>query len=82
MKLVCSVFDTKAQLWSTPFYAHSAVTASRDFAAAAKGSGGIAQFPSDYELWSIGEWQEETGRIVPFEAFNYIARGDDFTKEV
>lgn len=81
MKLVCSVYDTKAKLWSTPFYAHSAVTASRDFAAAARSGSGIAQFPADYELWSIAEWHEENGTIVPFESFNYIARGDDFTKE-
>lgn len=81
MKLVCSVYDTKAKLWSTPFFSHSAVVATRDFAAAAKGSGGIAQFPADYELWSIGEWHEENGVLVPFENLNYIARGDDFNKE-
>lgn len=81
MKLVCSVYDTKAKLWSMPFFSHSAVTAARDFAAAAKGAGGIAQFPADYELWSIGEWHEENGTIVPSENFTYIARGDDFTVE-
>jgi hypothetical protein len=81
MKLVCSVYDTKAKLWSTPFFSHSAVVATRDFAAAAKGQGGIAQFPADYELWSIGEWHEETGIFVPFSPFNYLVRGDDFTQE-
>lgn len=81
MKLVCSVYDTKAKLWSLPFFSHSTVTASRDFAAAVKGGSSIAQFPGDYELWSIGEWHEENGQVVPFPEFNYIARGDDFVQE-
>jgi len=80
MKLVCSVYDTKAKLWSTPFFSHSAVVAIRDFQAAARGQGGIAQFPEDYELWSTGTWNEENGAITP-ETFTYLARGSDFTKE-
>lgn len=81
MKVVCSVFDTKAKLWSTPFFSHSNVTAIRDFAAAAKSGGGIAQFPADYELWSLGKWDEETGNFH-LEQSAYLARGNDFTQEV
>lgn len=80
MKLICSVFDVKAKLWSIPFFSHSSVVAMRDFAAAAKGEGGIAQFPDDYQLWSIGTWDECTGAITPFEP-NFLATGSDFTKE-
>lgn len=81
MKLVCSVFDKKAQLWSTPFFSHSDVVAIRDFAAAVKGSGGIAQFPDDYELWSIGQWDDVSGDFVPYVNRNYLVSGADFKKE-
>lgn len=81
MKLVCSVFDVKAKLWSTPFFSHSSVVARRDFQAATRGEGSIAQFPADYELWSIGTWDETTGAFVPSEHFEFIARGTDFIQE-
>jgi len=81
LKRVFSVYDTKAKLWSTPFFAHSAVVAVRDFSAAARGNSSIAQFPEDYELWSIGSWDEETGVFTP-ETFTYHALGNDFTAEV
>lgn len=80
MKLVCSVYDTKAQLYSTPFFSHSAVVARRDFSAAAKSNSAMSVFPEDYELWSIGTWDESTGQLTPSTP-TYIARGDDFTKE-
>lgn len=77
MKLVCSVYDLKAKLWSTPFFSHSAVVATRDFQAAARGESTIAQFPEDYELWSIGKWSEETGVFSPEKA-TFLARATDF----
>jgi len=80
MKLVCSVFDIKAKLWSTPFFSHSSVVAIRDFSAAARGQGGIAQFPGDYELWSIGSWDDVTGDFKPEDKV-FLARGNDFTQE-
>jgi len=81
MKLVCSVYDVKAKLWSTPFYSHSAVVATRDFSAAVRGDGAIAQFPQDYELYSIGRWSDETGIFSPDDQFSLLARGSDFSKE-
>jgi len=81
MKLVCSVYDIKAKLWSTPFFSHSAIVAARDFSAAARGTGGIAQFPADYELYSIGKWDEVTGAFSADDQFSLIARGSDFIQE-
>jgi len=80
MKIICSVFDIKAQLWSTPFFSHSTIVATRDFAAAAKSNSGISVFPEDYELWSIGTWDEATGIVTPNQ-HTYLAKGSDFTKE-
>lgn len=77
MKLICSVYDTRAKLWSTPFFSHSAAVAVRDFSAAAKGTGGIAQFPADYQLWSLGEWDDENG-LFSLADKTFLARGDDF----
>jgi len=81
MKLVCSVYDNKAKLWSTPFFSHSAVVATRDFSAAVRGDSSIAQFPGDYELYSIGKWDESTGVFSADDQFSMLARGSDFSKE-
>lgn len=81
MKLVCSVYDTKAKLWSVPFFSHSSVVAVRDFQAATRGGGGIAQFPADYELYAMGKWDETTGVFSADDQFSLLARGSDFTQE-
>ena len=82
MKIICSVYDNKAKVWATPFYAHSEVTALRDFAAAAHGNTVIAQFPADYELWKIGGWDDQKGDLLIFE-HTYLGRADDLiSKEV
>lgn len=83
MKIICSVYDNKAKLWATPFYAHSEVTALRDFLGAAKAAGSaIAQFPADYELWKIGGWDDQKGDLLIYE-HTYLGRADDLvSKEV
>lgn len=82
MKLVCSVYDRKAELWGLPFYSHSRPTAVRDFAAAVKGgSGNVAQFPEDYELYLLGAFDDTTGVISIYDR-QLLASGTDFSKEV
>lgn len=83
MKIICSVYDNKAKLWATPFYAHSEVTALRDFFGAAKASNSaISQFPGDYELWKIGGWDDHKGDLLIYE-HTYLGRADDlFASEV
>lgn len=79
MKVVCSVFDSKAQLFSTPFVSHSRITAVRDFEGAVRDSGGgINKFPQDYQLYLIGNWNEESGFISALDVPELLVRGDSF----
>lgn len=82
MKLVCSVYDRKADLWGLPFYSHSKATAVRDFAAAVRsGQGNVAQFPEDYELHLVGGFDEATGSISVYDR-EILASAKDFRLEV
>lgn len=79
MKVICSVFDSKAQLFSAPFVSHSRITAVRDFEGAVRDVGsGINKFPSDYQLYLIGKWDEESGRIDQLDVPELLVRGDSF----
>jgi len=75
MKIVCSVYDNKARLFSTPFFAHSKTTAVRDFhTAALDPASQINKFPGDYELWVVGEWDDETGNIQPLSQIEFVTK--------
>jgi len=80
MKKVCSVYDNKAKLFSLPFFSHSLATATRDFQAAALDvNSQISKYPGDFELWTIGEWHEETGVMVPLDHIEFVTRADALT---
>lgn len=79
MKVMCSVFDSKAQLFSAPFVSHSRITAVRDFEGAVRDAGsGINKFPQDYQLYLLGSWDEESGQIDQREVPELLVRGDSF----
>lgn len=62
IKKVFSVFDSKAKLFSTPFYSHNDKTAQRDFARAVNDSNSdLSKFSEDYSLMELGEFDDENG---------------------
>lgn len=62
---VFSIFDTKTQTYSNPFYALTAGAAIRTFGDAAKDIQSIiSQHPADFLLYDIGEWDDHTGEIT------------------
>lgn len=62
IKKVFSVFDSKAKLFSTPFYSHNEGTARRDFARAVNDpSSDLSKFSEDYSLMELGEFDDENG---------------------
>lgn len=61
---VFSVYDSKAQAFLTPFFERNSLTAARAFAKAANTEGhNFKEHGSDYTLFHIGTWDEETGII-------------------
>lgn len=74
MKTICTIHDTKAEVWGEPFYVMSNGQAVRAFADAARGNDtDIGKHPEDYNLYKIGEWDERTGAILAIEPVHLIA---------
>lgn len=65
---VFSVRDVKAHTFSPPFYVRSDGEARRAFAGIANDARtGVGQYPEDYELVRLGEWDDETGAHGSYE---------------
>jgi len=78
---IFSVFDSKAEVFSTPVCDLNAGVALRAFADAAGAVNGvnpISQHPEDYTLFEIGIWDTETGSIVMHEAKHSLGVAIEF----
>ena len=61
-----SVFDNATQVYCPPFIAATVSSALRDFAFAANdASTNIGKYPTDYTLFSVGEYDDQSGEIIP-----------------
>lgn len=64
-KVVCSVFDNVAGVYSNPFYSVNIAVASRDFArACTEPSSSLAVHPQDYSLYQLAEFDDSSGVFV------------------
>jgi hypothetical protein len=72
-KQIFSVFDSKSKVFSTPFFSHNINTALRDFAHASNDkSTDLYRYSTDYTLFHIGSFDEDSGII---NSFNPVSLG-------
>lgn len=66
IKVVCSVFDSKAAVYANPFYSPNTAVAIRDFSHACHDPN-VALFrnPEDYSLYQVATFDDESGLFVP-----------------
>lgn len=61
---VFSVFDSKLQVFNTPFFSRSVADATRSFSDLVRDSRTtVGQHPEDFFLYDIGLYSDETGEI-------------------
>lgn len=61
-QVICAVRDAKANLWHAPMFARNVPIAERWFAyQLLDNNTDFAKSPADFELWKLGEWDDETG---------------------
>lgn len=61
---VFTVYDSKAELYMTPFFMHNDKSAQRTFGDAANDpSHMFNKYPTDYALFELGEFDDDTGVI-------------------
>lgn len=65
MKLqVYSIYDLKTQVFFPPMLFHNEGHARRDILSEIKKGGGMMrEYPADFELWRVGDWQDDTGQV-------------------
>lgn len=59
-----SIRDSKSEVYNTPFFQQSNAEAIRSFDKLVKDqSSMVAQYPDDYDLYLIGDYDDQTGTI-------------------
>lgn len=80
MKVVVALKDTAARVFGTPFFvqaAPQAIRSLRDEVNAKDSSSDVNRHPSDFELYEIGAFNDDTGALIPHESPVLIARAKD-----
>lgn len=74
LKKIFSVRDIKVSVYNVPFYSDSEIQAIRNVHAAMANQPDmlISQFPQDYELYYVGEFEDVTGKMVSLDSPKFI----------
>lgn len=63
-----AIYDSKAAAYSPPFFQNTIATGIRAFGRICSDQESmVCQFPEDYTLFEVGEWDDQTGRMYPLE---------------
>lgn len=73
--ILYTIYDTKADTYTPPFLAKNDDLAKRVIVNTCRGVGDctLVQYPSDFVLFGIAEWDESTGVVTPFDCNRSVA---------
>jgi len=78
MKILVALYDRATEAFAPVMTVHTRGEAIRSFRNECQNKQSpIAQHPTDYELWQIGQYNDQTGEIEPGKEM--IARAEDHT---
>jgi len=77
---VVSVRDSASQLFGRPFVVVALGQATRAFSDEVNGQSEISRHPGDFELWEIGEFDDQTGMLVARHP-QLVVRGKDLVSK-
>jgi len=65
--LVCTIHDSSAKTYNTPFFTPNQATGQREFLRLIRDeTSALHAFPSDYSLYEIAEYDTDTGVMASF----------------
>jgi len=77
--VICSVFDKIAGTYGMPFFAQLDKLALRSFSTAVNTPGSYLHTnPSDFDLFHIGQFDDETGAFINAPNHVFLANGSSF----
>lgn len=80
---IYTVYDRKAEKYTTPIFQHNDHVAVRSFTAAVAQEGNdFNRFAEDYSLMKVGEFDDETGEIFAEDRPREIATGSAIKNEL
>lgn len=72
---IYSIRDSKSEAYGLPFYQHTHGEAERSFAKLASDSQStVNQFPEDFDLYYIGNYNDQTGTIAALDTPQHIQK--------
>ena len=76
--ILFAVRDSKAGFYGVPFSKRSRGEAERDFVSLRRDQQTkVAQFPEDYDLFEVGEYDELSGKITAYETPKHMMKAID-----
>lgn len=73
---ICSIFDGKAEAYTTPMFFQSTGQAVRSFADAVNdGKSDFSNHPEDYTLFLLGDWDQRSGKLEVLDAPVALGQG-------
>lgn len=80
---VCAVYDLKAKAYMQPFFGGNVGSAMRGFGDEVTREGSpIAKHPEDYQLFELGNFDDNSGVIVGIVPCKLLCSANDYVKEV
>lgn len=72
---IFSIRDSKGEIYNTPWFKKTHGEAERDFREAAKDDKSyLSKYPEDYDLYYIGEYDDQTGTIKPLDTPQHMLK--------
>ncbi|AAG45347.1 nonstructural protein [Bdellovibrio phage phiMH2K] len=79
---VFSIRDSKTGVYGTPFYQHTHGQAERSFQQLAKDpQSTVANHPEDFDLFHLGEYDDQTGKLTPLDTPEHCVKAIDLIKQ-
>lgn len=79
-KVICAVYDSKAETYGMPLFFRTVGEAIRSFADECNRDGSlVAAHPADFTLMRIGTYDEETGELIQEASYANLANGVEYS---
>lgn len=80
IKKIFSIRDAKSGLFHAPFYKNAHGEAERDFQTMANDEKSIvSKYPEDFDLYYLGEYEDDTGKFNTLDTPQHVAKAVQFT---
>lgn len=75
MLRIYSIRDSKAGVFNQPWFAKTHGEAERNFIQLSRDEKSmVSQFPEDYDLYFLGSYDDQSGKIEPLSAPEHVAK--------